>query len=223
MFQSRLIAFLASSLALGLLAAPARSEMIHWSFTQVGDPGYIDAYTYFPSTLGGTGGRGVTGRMSFWGPPFSLPRPEVGSVVIPVDRMIIRGKGAFDSQRFAIGIVVEDSASQTSTFAQFYASLNGALDTSNRTSTVTVTTYGDLLHEGRQVLNLGQNTYLISLHAGPILWNPTDSDFEGTFYADVKASPTNAVGSLEPTSLVQVGMGLLTMLGLAILGLRVKG
>jgi hypothetical protein len=53
MFRLPLVAFLASMLAVGLSAVPARAEMIHWTLDQVGDPGYIPAYTILPSHIGG--------------------------------------------------------------------------------------------------------------------------------------------------------------------------
>jgi hypothetical protein len=219
MLRLRILVFAAAMLTLRMSTTPVRAEMIQWKVAQVSDPGYFPAYTIFPPHIGGIDPPGITGRLDF-GDPYLLP--HAGSMVVPVQPIALRGSGFFaDGSSGAWGMVIGDSASGQSGIAQFGISASGAFDTSTQRSTVRVSARG----AGPDKVSLGQNTYAVTLHISPILWNPAPGhrDFEGTIYADVRVSPTNAVGTPEPTSLVAACMGLLTISGAVIGRVRSKG
>jgi hypothetical protein len=214
MSHLRPAASLTSLLAVLLSVAPARSEMIQWSLLDVGMPDRVEA--------GPAAGHpfAVTGTMDFFYafPRQSLPLSEVGSIVIPISHVMVRGNEqfAFDNQpTFPMGMIVQDGASGASTIMPFYGMLRGGVDFSRQSSTVAADFLG-----GPTTAHLGENTYSIYLTMGPLSWTPTQADFEGTISAHIQIDPTNPAATPEPSSFALAVLGGVIGAGVVLCNIR---
>ncbi|HMF13196.1 MAG TPA: PEP-CTERM sorting domain-containing protein [Gemmataceae bacterium] len=212
----RFLELYGSLLVLLFCVAPAKCEMIQWGLLDVGMPDRVDA--------GPAPGHpfAITGAMDFF---FALPRQalplnEVGSIVLPISHVTVRGNQqfAFDNHpSFPMGMIVEDSSSGANTIMPFNGMLRGGVNYSLRSSTVGADFLG-----GPTIAHLGSNTYSIYLTMGPLTWTQAQADFEGTISAHVQVSPTNPVATPEPSALALAGIGLVAVAGVGLRNRRKK-
>jgi hypothetical protein len=124
----------------------------------------------------------------------------------------------FVNAPYSTNLTMIDKASGASATVLFHGLFNGSADELTHISTIATSFVGPTT----QFLTLGANRYTITIGPlEPLTWREFGSPgsgqfgFGGSLDAHVDVSPANAAATPEPSCLVLVGMGLVTVGGAA--------
>jgi hypothetical protein len=199
--MKRLLLFTSAAVAALLAVAPARADLVSWTYDAQRVPVLI------PADGGGTGGVGLSNEPS---------KSAVGSSDIVLTNVKVFSTAPSDTpDQFSSGGGYTLSLKLTDTASGLFGTLvwNGKL--SGTFSANSSNLKNTFLSPVTQMLTLGANTYTVTIGPYSPPGPPTASNL-GSIGAHVEVSGTGTQGnSPEPTTLVLAGLGLSVLGGTA--------